>query len=138
MVVGSGRLPTIDDEPDLPYVRSCIKESPHWMPTTIMGAVPHAVTKDDEYLWYRIPKGAGVLNNAYTINMDLKRYPDLRQFSPDRRQSILEAAYNADASKCDQHTFGAGPRICPGLYVAERSLFLGISRLVWASTLRPR
>jgi len=43
-----------------------------------MGAVPHAVTKDNEYLGYRIPKGAGVLNNVYTINMDPKRYPDPR------------------------------------------------------------
>jgi cytochrome P450 len=130
MVVDSGRLPTMDDEPDLQYVRSCIKEFLRWMPTTIMGAVPHAVTKGDEHLGYRIPKGAGVLNNVYTANMDPKRYPHLWQFNPDRyrddRQSILEAANNADASKRDQYTFNAGRYICPGLHVAERSLFLGI------------
>lgn len=28
--------------------------------------------------------------------------------------------------------FGAGRRVCPGLNVAERSLFLGIAQMLWA------
>ena len=74
-IVGSERLPTMDDEPKLQYIRGCVKESLHWMPTTILGAVPHAATQDDTYMGYLIPKGAGIMNNAYTINMDPKRFP---------------------------------------------------------------
>jgi len=29
-------------------------------------------------------------------------------------------------------TFGAGRRICPGSHVADRTLFIGMSRLIWA------
>lgn len=63
-VVGHDRLPTMEDEPSLPYVRACIKETLRWMPTTILGAVPHAATKADTYMGYSIPAGAGVINNV--------------------------------------------------------------------------
>ncbi|KAF9894534.1 hypothetical protein FE257_006419 [Aspergillus nanangensis] len=140
-VVGSERMPTMDDEGDLPYIRACMKETLRWMPTTILGAVPHAVTRDDEYMGYFIPKDAGVMNNVWAINMDDKRHPEPRQFNPDRfvhdHQSLAEAAANPDASKRDQFTFGAGRRICPGIHIAERSLFLGISRMIWAFDIAP-
>lgn len=54
------RLPTLEDMPDLPYIHGCVKESMRWMPTDILG-VPHAVIRDDEYMGYTIPKGAGVI-----------------------------------------------------------------------------
>lgn len=57
-VVGNSRLPTMDDEPHLQYLRGCVEESLRWMPTTILGSVPHAVTRDDSYMGYKIPKGA--------------------------------------------------------------------------------
>ncbi|KAM0552436.1 hypothetical protein ACHAPJ_007997 [Fusarium lateritium] len=140
-VVGDNRLPTMDDESDLQYVRACMKETLRWMPTTILGAVPHAVTQDDTYNGYLIPKGAGVLNNVWGIHMDPEQYPNPRQFDPERYrddyQSLADAAANPDASKRDQFTFGAGRRICPGIHVAERSLFLGISRILWAFNIEP-
>ncbi|KAK3903560.1 O-methylsterigmatocystin oxidoreductase [Staphylotrichum tortipilum] len=140
-VVGSSRLPTMDDERDLQYIRAIVKESLRWMPTTIMGAVPHAVTQDDWYDGYLIPKNAGVVNNVWSINMDPKRHDDPRRFNPDRYkddfQSLADAAANPDASKRDQFTFGAGRRICPGMHVAERSLFLGVSRMLWGFDITP-
>lgn len=62
--VCADRFPTLDDEFELPYIRGCVKESMRWMPTGIMG-VPHAVIRDDEYLGYTIPKGAGVMWNVW-------------------------------------------------------------------------
>ena len=140
-VIGSDRLPTMEDEPNLQYIRSIVKESLRWMPTTIMGAVPHAVTQDDYYNGYLIPKNAGVVNNVWSIHMDPARHPDPRRFEPDRYkddfQSLGDAAANPDASKRDQFTFGAGRRICPGIHVAERSLFLGVSRILWGFDIKP-
>ena len=133
-VVGHDRLPTMEDESSLPYIRGCVKETLRWMPTTILGAVPHAATKEDTYKGYTIPAGAGVMNNVWAINMDPKRSPDPRRYDPNRylhdTQSLSESAANPDGTKRDQFTFGAGRRICPGMHVAERSLFLGMSRLV--------
>jgi cytochrome P450 len=140
-VVGD-RMPTMNDEPKLHYVRACMKEVLRWMPTTILGAVPHAVTQDDYYEGYLIPKGAGVINNVWGIHMDPKRHPEPRRFIPERyendTQSLLDAANNPDPTKRDQFSFGAGRRICPGIHVAERSLFLGISRMLWAFDISPK
>lgn len=140
-VIGDKRLPTMDDEQDLQYIRQIMKEALRWMPTTIMGAVPHAVTKDDYYDGYLIPANAGVVNNVWAIHMDPARHPEPRKFNPDRYendfQSLGDAAANPDYTKRDQFTFGAGRRICPGIHVAERSLFLGISRILWAFDIKP-
>lgn len=141
-VIGASRLPTMDDIDKLPYIRCCMKETLRWMPTTIMGAVPHAVTQDDEYLGYLIPKNAGVLHNVWGIHTDPSRHPTPRLFNPDRYQgddqSLGDSAANPDVSKRDVFTFGAGRRICPGIHVAERSLFLGMSRVLWAFDIAPK
>jgi cytochrome P450 len=140
-VVGTNRLPTMDDDSECQYVRACMKETLRWMPTTILGAVPHAVTQDDYYEGMLIPKNAGVMNNVWGIHMDPARHPEPRKFDPERylhdRQSFADAAANPDASKRDQFTFGAGRRICQGMHVAERSLFLGMSRILWAFNIEP-
>lgn len=69
------------------------------------------------------------------IHMDPNRHPNPRVFDPSRYaadfQSLGEAATNADPSKRDQFVFGAGRRVCQGMHIAERSLFLGISRILW-------
>lgn len=140
-VIGSERLPTMDDEPNLQYIRGCIKETLRWMPTTILGGVPHAVTRDDEYMGYKIPKGAGVMNNVWTIHMDPIRCPEPRRFNPDRWEddflTLAESAGQPDASKRFSFAFGAGRRICQGMHLAERSLFLGMSRMLWGFDIRP-
>ncbi|KAF2124375.1 cytochrome P450 [Dothidotthia symphoricarpi CBS 119687] len=129
------RFPTLDDEPNLPYIRACVKESMRWMPTAILG-IPHAVIRDDEYMGYKIPKGAGIMWNVWAIHNDPKRHPDPRRFDParyiDDRQTAAEAANNPIAAKRDQFVFGAGRRLCQGMHIAERSLFLAIARLLWA------
>lgn len=129
------RFPTLDDAPDLPYIRGCVKERMRWMPTGILG-IPHAVIRDDEYMGYKIPKGAEVLWNVWTVHMDEKRHPDPRRFDPARYinddQTSLECANNPDISMRDHFLFGAGRRLCQGMHIAERSLFLAMSRLLWA------
>ena len=58
------RIPDLNDVPDLSYIRSCMKESLRWMPATTLG-VPHALTEDDSYLGYHLPKDAGVMLNVW-------------------------------------------------------------------------
>ncbi|KAI0390715.1 cytochrome P450 [Xylariaceae sp. FL0594] len=129
------RIPDLNDVPDLPYIRGCIKESMRWMPTVILG-IPHAVTRDDEYMGYRIPKGAAVMYNVWTIHNNPVRHPDPRRFDPGRwahdSQTSEAAAINKEPSKRDHFIFGAGRRLCQGMHIADRNLFLGVSRLVWA------
>ncbi|KAF1837103.1 cytochrome P450 [Decorospora gaudefroyi] len=131
-------FPTLDD--DLPYIQGCIKESMRWMPTAILG-VPHAVIRDDEYMGYTIPKGAGMLLNVYAIHNDPKRHPNPRRFDParyaDDHQTAAEAAKNSNAAMRDHFLFGAGRRLCQGMHIAERSLFFAMARLLWAFDFHP-
>ncbi|KAK7748123.1 hypothetical protein SLS53_001377 [Cytospora paraplurivora] len=132
------RLPDMDDWDSLLYIRTCVKESLRWMPTAILG-IPHAVIQDDWYMGYKIPKDAGVMWNVWAINMDSKRFANPRAFDPSRYegdyQTSSEAAMNGDVSKRDHFVFGAGRRLCQGMHIADRSLFLVIARLLWAFNL---
>ncbi|KAL0768893.1 hypothetical protein CaCOL14_008201 [Colletotrichum acutatum] len=138
-VIGSARLPTIDDYQDLPYIRCCIKESLRWMPTVFLG-VPHAAVKDNVYMGYNIPKGATIINNVWAIHMDEERSPNPRVFDPERFKDDHTTLYQSamgDTKKRDNFVFGAGRRLCQGIHIAERSLFLGMSRLLWAFDFSP-
>ncbi|PSN66267.1 cytochrome P450 [Corynespora cassiicola Philippines] len=129
------RLPTLEDEMDMQYVRGCVKESMRWMPTGILG-IPHAPIQDDIYNGWRIPKGSAVMWNVWGVHHDEKRSPNPRLFDPTRYandyQSAAEAAANPDVTQRDHFLFGAGRRVCQGMHIADRSLFLAISRMLWA------
>ena len=59
-VVGSDRLPLLNDRPVLPYIDAILSECLRWMPTARFG-LPHASREDDEYNGYFIPKGSVVM-----------------------------------------------------------------------------
>lgn len=128
------RLPTMDDEENLPYTRGCVKEILRW-DSIVRGGLPHAVIKDDVYQGYTIPKGASIILNIWTINQDPSRYENPSIYDPSRflgdTTTAAESAQSPDVSKRDHFTFGSGRRICPGMHVADRTLFLSISRLLW-------
>ncbi|KAI1335380.1 cytochrome P450 [Xylariaceae sp. FL0016] len=138
-VCGDDRLPGMDDEDALPYTRAFVKECNRWMPTAILG-IAHSVIRDDEYLGYTIPKDSTVVLNVWAIHMDPARYKDPSTFDPSRylhdRTTSLESAQSRDPSQRDHFLFGAGRRICQGMHIADRSMFLAISRLLWAFDFR--
>jgi hypothetical protein len=76
--------------------------------------------------------------NVWALNNNPERYPNPRKFDPDRyKNDTLRAQESAtlnDPSLRDHYTFGAGRRVCPGLNIAERSLFLGFAYILWAFT----
>jgi cytochrome P450 len=69
--IGRGQLPTLDDESSLPYFSAVVKESLRWMVVSPM-ALPHILTKDDEYKGFTFPAGSIMIPNSwyvYTINL---------------------------------------------------------------------
>lgn len=68
--------------------------------------------------------------------MDPARNPNPRIFDPMRfaedLRSEFESATSPDASLRNNYIFGAGRRICQGMHIAERSLILAVTRLIWA------
>jgi cytochrome P450 len=133
LVVGPHRMPTLEDIPNLPYVRACVKEALRWHPVAILGAFPHATSEDDTYMGYRIPAGSIILLNIWTIHRDSARYPDPATFNPERylgdEKTSAESATSVDVGKRDHFAFGGGRRICPGMNIADRSMLLGIAKI---------
>ncbi|KAL7751197.1 hypothetical protein RI367_003403 [Sorochytrium milnesiophthora] len=137
-VVGRERLPTMADEASLPYIRAIIKEiervhNPFWLGT------PHYTTADDVYQGHFIPKDTVVLLNTWAMHMNPQRYPEPEKFLPERflsdTTSQSESVNLADPYARDHWMFGAGRRICPGIAVAEREIFLAVARMLWCFTM---
>ncbi|KAJ8495369.1 hypothetical protein ONZ45_g12903 [Pleurotus djamor] len=134
-VIGRDTWPTADDEMKLPYCRAVVKEvlrahASFWMGT------PHCSDEDFVYRGYYIPANSVMVLNVYALHHNEDRYPDSWTFNPDRflgdDLGAMESAKQPDALARDHWAFGAGRRICPGMEMAERELFLAISRLLWA------
>ncbi|KAG4433719.1 hypothetical protein IFR05_010800 [Cadophora sp. M221] len=134
-VVGPDRLPTLEDVMGIQYLRACVKESIRWMPTLIIG-MPHSNIEEDHYNGYRIPNGSTIVPNNWAMNMDPKRNPNPRVFDPMRFandfQGEHESATNKDPNQRQNWIFGAGRRLCQGMHIAERSLLMGVARMLWA------
>ncbi|KAJ4292525.1 hypothetical protein N0V90_009188 [Kalmusia sp. IMI 367209] len=134
-VVGRNRLPTLEDEINLPYCHAIIKEverchNPFWLGT------PHTASSDFVYQGNLIPKDTVVVLNTWTMHHDEHRWENPMEFNPDRYITDLlptsASANLADPYERDHWMFGAGRRICPGMVVAEREIWLAISRMLWA------
>jgi hypothetical protein len=74
------------------------------------------------------------LNYVRHINYDPARYESPFEFKPERYlgYDLPAASYLniADPNQRDHFSYGAGRRVCPGVHVAEKSLYLNISRIV--------
>lgn len=97
-----------------------------------MAGLPHTCTEDDVYEGYHIPRGASVLANHWALHFDPAVYPSPHQFLPsrfiDEKGNLIGTRY----SERGHHGFGFGRRICPGMHIAERTLFITFTRIMWA------
>lgn len=49
--------------------------------------------------------------------------------------SAADSINASDPKSRDHFSYGAGRRVCPGVHVAERSLFINIARVLWGFNL---
>ncbi|KAL8940344.1 MAG: hypothetical protein Q9216_002856 [Gyalolechia sp. 2 TL-2023] len=133
-VVGPSRLPTWEDKSVLPYTTNLIKELHRCCGIAGLG-VPHATSRDDIYRGRFIPKGAGVIPNLTALHHDEELYPSPDAFEPDRfKEHCSDSAESAKLPNYRQHdhfNYGFGRRLCPGIHIAEQSLYIVISRVLW-------
>lgn len=133
-VIGDSRSPTFEDEEQLPYIRAMVKEILRIRPVTNIGT-PHYTTADVIYKDFFIPKGTVVSVDQYAIHYDTARYDEPDAFRPERYlgHTLKAGAYTGgDPYARDHFGFGAGRRICPGMHLAENSLFITLAKILWA------
>ncbi|KAI1215193.1 cytochrome P450 [Annulohypoxylon truncatum] len=131
-VIGSGRLPTFDDMPQLPYVKAVAAETLRWRPVAVLGGTPHASTADDVYKGMFIPKGSTIIAPLWSIHLNESDFPDPDRFQPERFTGNREYPGTFGHS-----AFGWGRRICPGMHLGTASVELNIARILWAFEVGP-
>lgn len=133
-ICSEDRSPNWSDYDRLPYISMIIKESVRWRPVTPLG-FPHALAKDDIVDGYSLPKGSAVFLNIWGLHYDETIFPNPNKFDPSRfaGKTKLAADYAASADYMDRdhYIYGAGRRICPGIHLAEREMFVGTAKLLW-------
>lgn len=88
-----------------------------------------------------IPKGTVIALHQYALQLDPTRYEDPEAFKPERylNHPLKAGAYASqpDPYARDHFNFGAGRRICPGMHLAENSLYITLSKILWAFYIKP-
>ncbi|KAG0702322.1 cytochrome P450 [Suillus ampliporus] len=119
-VVGPDRLPSFADRDSLPYIQALAKEVLRWNAVLPMG-ITHRVTEDDVHDGYYIPNGSLIMPNIWFMLNDPRTYANPSQFNPERF-----LANDGKEPETDPRTisFGFGRRICPGLLLADASVWI--------------
>ncbi|KAG7095593.1 hypothetical protein E1B28_006323 [Marasmius oreades] len=122
------RLPTLKDwsQGALPYLTSILLEVLRWHPPAPMGLF-HSAAHDDIYKGYLIPAKTTIIGNIWGMMHDESVYPNPDVFDPDRFTGIDGRKVEEDPR---QVVFGFGRRVCPGLYVAEASIWIQMALML--------
>lgn len=120
-IVGEVRLPTFDDEPNLPYLEGFINEVLRYYPLVHIG-VPRTTIEPDEYMGYQIPKGSILVANNWCLDRDEDLHDRPDEFRPERW---------IDNPELRVAVFGFGRRACSGEHLGRGSLFIVLARCLW-------
>ncbi|KIM62440.1 hypothetical protein SCLCIDRAFT_24975 [Scleroderma citrinum Foug A] len=119
-IIGPERLPTLSDRQSLPYMEALVKEVHRWHAVSRLG-VPHRTSDDDIHNGYYIPKGSLIIPNIWAMLNNPLSYTEPEEFRPERF-----LVHDGTQPETDPRTicFGFGRRICPGLQLADASVWL--------------
>ncbi|KAF8878783.1 cytochrome P450 [Infundibulicybe gibba] len=133
-VIGLDQLPCASDVHRLPFLNAVLKEVLRYAPIANF-ALPHMVTKEDEYAGFRIPQNSTIIANVWAIMHDPSNYPDPFIFSPHRFHPT-----NADGKETQPDprgfAFGFGHRTCPGIQFAETTMLLTMASIASQFSIR--
>ncbi|CAE6437060.1 unnamed protein product [Rhizoctonia solani] len=119
---------TMDDRPNLPYTSALIREILRWHPVlTLVGHRSNGEDDDNVVVGektYRIPARTAVIANVWKIMHNPEVYPDPEKFIPERFMGENPPPFP------ENYAFGFGRRICPGMHVAQQSMWLSVSNIL--------
>ena len=114
--------PTLDEVADLEFIDACIHETMRLKP--VGPQLPLQANADVLVGDVQVPKGTIVINLLRVDSVREELVPQAAQFAPER---WLEA--NNPAKRLST-PFGAGPRICPGRYLAMLEMKIAMTVLL--------
>ncbi|KAI0511780.1 hypothetical protein KFK09_012412 [Dendrobium nobile] len=109
-VIGTDRIMTESDFPNLPYLQCVVKESFRLHPPTPL-MLPHKATANVKIGGFDIPKGSNIHVNVWALARDPKVWTNPLEFRPERFE---EEDIDIRGHDFRVLPFGAGRRVCPG------------------------
>ncbi|KAG2134587.1 cytochrome P450 [Suillus bovinus] len=129
-IIDRETAPTFENWSQLVQLQALILEALRWRPVNPLG-LPHRATKDIILDGVCIPAGATVFGNHWSIGRDPSIYHNPEVFDPQR----WIGADGEMKENLKLFTFGFGRRVCPGLHVANRSVYIAVALILWSFTL---
>ncbi|KAI9195704.1 hypothetical protein LWI28_017319 [Acer negundo] len=124
--IGKGNQFEESDVSRLPYLQAIVKETLR-LHSPIPLLLPRKSSSNVEICGYVVPEGAQVLVNAWAIGRDGTTWDKPDSFVPER---FLGLDVDVKGRNFEVIPFGAGRRICPGLPLAMRMLYLMLGTLI--------
>ncbi|KAJ7157117.1 cytochrome P450 [Mycena filopes] len=119
-VLGRCVSPQLSDRSRLPYLEAVLLEILRYYTVGPVG-LPHAVAEDDVHNGFFIPKGAVIIPNNWLFYRDSNTYSAPENFSPER---FIETPTHAKERDPRDMLFGYGRRVCPGVHLANASIWI--------------
>uniref|UniRef100_A0A3P8S4V4 Cytochrome P450 1A n=1 Tax=Amphiprion percula TaxID=161767 RepID=A0A3P8S4V4_AMPPE len=120
-VVDRSHVPSIEDQPALPYVMAFLYEVMRFTSFTPL-TIPHSTTTDTSFMGYVIPKNTVVFINQWSVNHDPTFWSHPEAFDP-LRFLDQAGALNKDLTS-RVLIFSLGKRRCIGEELSKLHLFL--------------
>ncbi|MGE5130022.1 MAG: cytochrome P450 [Sphingomonadaceae bacterium] len=120
--------PTLEDIARLEYVEACAHETMRLKPVAPL--LPVETLRDTTIGDVRVPAGVVVINLMRRDSVSEAHVPQAAEFRPERWLTDGAPGQAASSAKRVSMPFGAGPRICPGRYLALLEMKVAMATLL--------
>ncbi|MDM0034246.1 cytochrome P450 [Variovorax sp. J22P271] len=127
-VLGDSRCPSFDQLAQLDYVEACAHETMRLKPVAPILALQ--AERDTQVGDVRVPTGTVVINLMRVDSVSEAHLPGAAAFEPERWLAEGPAGAVAGRAKRISMPFGAGPRMCPGRYLALLEMKMAMAQLL--------
>ncbi|HSV44378.1 MAG TPA: cytochrome P450 [Ramlibacter sp.] len=125
-VLGPARVPaSLEQVAALDFLEACAHETMRLKPVAPL--LPQQAMRDTELAGIALPAGTLCMFLMRAGSMDPAHFPDPQRFDPAR---WLQGGVDASAAKRISMPFGAGPRVCPGRYLALLEIKMAMAMLL--------
>lgn len=122
-VIGTSRMPNLDDQFNMPYTKSFILETSRISTTAPLNF--HSTTTAVDFKGFHIPKDTLVIANIYGLHHDETSWTDPKKFRPER---FLD--YKSEKPLPPLIPFSVGLRTCLAQQYARAEYFLMLTAVV--------
>ncbi len=127
-VVGDASAPTLEQMAQLDYVEACAHETMRLKP--VAPQLPLQALRDTTLGDVQVPRGMIVIGLMRRDSVSESFVPRAAVFEPERWLKEGAPGALASAAKRTSMPFGAGPRICPGRYLALLEMKMAMAVLL--------